>query len=64
VISMVGGSEERSGFFGGPTAHVDLPAANFSSVGGPRITLAVPGARTQPPQPQKRRSPEPAAGLP
>jgi hypothetical protein len=33
VISMVGGSEERSGLFGGPTAHVDLPAAMFSSVG-------------------------------
>jgi hypothetical protein len=40
VISMVSGSEERSGLFGGPTAHVDLPAANFSSVGGPRIALA------------------------
>jgi len=40
VISMVGGDEERSGFLGGPTAHVNLPAANFSSVGGPRITLA------------------------
>lgn len=42
VISMVGGSEERSGFFGGPTAHVDLPAAMFNSVGGPRIALASP----------------------
>jgi hypothetical protein len=42
VISMVGGSEERSGSFGGPTAHVDLPAAVFSSVGGPRIALASP----------------------
>jgi hypothetical protein len=42
VISMVGGSEERSGFFGGPTAHVDLPAAVFSAVGGPRIALASP----------------------
>jgi hypothetical protein len=27
VISMVGGSEERSGFFGAPTARFDLPAA-------------------------------------
>lgn len=42
VISMVGGSEERSDFFGGPTAHVDLPAAMFNSVGGPRIALASP----------------------
>jgi hypothetical protein len=40
VISMVGGSEERTGVFGGPTAHVDLPAADFSSVGGRRIALA------------------------
>ena len=42
VISMVGGSGERSVFFGGPTANVDLPAAMFSSVGGPRIALASP----------------------
>ncbi|MUL78921.1 hypothetical protein [Mycolicibacterium sp. CBMA 226] len=40
VISMVGGADERTNVFGGPTVSINLPAATYSSVGGPRIELA------------------------
>ncbi len=40
VISMIGGPEEQQGMFGESTASVDLPGTAYTSIGGPRITLA------------------------